>query len=137
MKKQLLSLGHALCLLAVITASGGHWFALQSIAWANMVLAYSKEGSFKDAIIRTFDGQHPCKMCVAIRDGRQQEDQQHKQTQGLWTEKMPDLILETRISPLPLAFSDWEKALPLVPRWHSDFIGSPLTPPPRFSLATS
>lgn len=38
-----------------------------------MVVKYSEEGSFKEALDKTFDGQHPCKLCKVVREGKEAE----------------------------------------------------------------
>jgi hypothetical protein len=52
---------------------GLHWTALQTIAWSRMVLVYSRTASMGEAIRMTFDGQHPCRLCLAVREGCQAE----------------------------------------------------------------
>lgn len=52
---------------------GLHWAALQTIAWSRMVLVYSRTASLGEAIRMTFDGQHPCRLCLAVREGRRAE----------------------------------------------------------------
>ena len=52
---------------------GLHWAALQTIAWSRMVLEYSRTASLSEAIRMTFDGQHPCRLCLAVREGRRAE----------------------------------------------------------------
>ena len=55
---------------------GFHWAFLQSVAWVGMMVNFSSEGSVKEAIVKTFDGQHPCKLCKIVRDGKKSEDKQ-------------------------------------------------------------
>lgn len=58
---------------------GGHWAALQSIAWAGMLVARLQVMSVKKAIETTFDGDHPCSMCKAIKKAKSSEQEQQKQ----------------------------------------------------------
>ena len=62
-------------LLALVLACsiGLHWAVLQSIAWAHMVVDYSSEGNLKQALVKTFDGKHPCALCKQIARGKQSE----------------------------------------------------------------
>lgn len=62
--------------LALILAVGGHWVVLQSVAWVGMTINYAKETSFKDAVRMTFDGQHPCKLCKVVEQGKKAEQKQ-------------------------------------------------------------
>ncbi len=48
---------------------GGHWGMLQVMAWTGMVVSYSRDASFAEALSMTFDGEHPCAFCHEIRDG--------------------------------------------------------------------
>jgi hypothetical protein len=127
--------GYAACHVAILAMLGGHWLVLQSVAWTRMIVAYSAESSLGSAVAKTFDGKHPCKMCLQIREGRQQEEQQQKKASLIKTEKLPDLMLQARESPLPMAPNRAEDAVPVVPRLHSDFVESPPTPPPRAASA--
>ena len=49
---------------------------LQSVAWVNMVMTYSQDTSFSLAFQKTFDGKHPCRMCLAVKQGQQEEQKQ-------------------------------------------------------------
>lgn len=52
---------------------GWHWLALQSIAWASMLVERTQESSFSVAWTTTFDGQHPCRICKAVAEGQSDE----------------------------------------------------------------
>jgi hypothetical protein len=60
-------------LIAAVTICGGHWAALKTVAWAGMLWEYSRGASVTEAVVKTFNGKHPCKLCVSIDAGRQQE----------------------------------------------------------------
>ncbi len=64
---------------AMMSAFGGHWMALQSVAWAGMVLANIQHGNLSHALEQTFDGKHPCPLCKTIEKGRKSEKQQEAQ----------------------------------------------------------
>lgn len=64
----------------LIFAVGAHWTLLQSVAWVGMAVSYSQNGSFKDALEKTFDGKHPCKLCQLVAAGKKSEKQQAAQT---------------------------------------------------------
>jgi hypothetical protein len=55
--------------LMLIFLVGGHWGMLQVMAWTGMVISYSRDASFAEALSMTFDGEHPCAFCHEIRDG--------------------------------------------------------------------
>jgi len=65
------AVGKWLMILSLCAALGLHWAALQSVAWAGMLLSYSRSGSVATAIAKTFDGRHPCPLCKAIAKGEQ------------------------------------------------------------------
>jgi hypothetical protein len=66
-----------LCLLAAVQLLGGHWAALQSVAWFGMVVSFaSQEESIAGALEKTFDGDHPCGLCKAVQQGHQEEQKQ-------------------------------------------------------------
>ncbi len=43
-----------------------------------MMVRYSQETSFTQAVEKTFNGQHPCKLCHFVKEGKQAE----KKTEG-------------------------------------------------------
>lgn len=60
----------ALCLALTM---GGHWALLQTAAWCGMAVSYSRQAPLRLALERTFDGQHPCSLCLVVRKGRAEE----------------------------------------------------------------
>jgi len=63
----------------LVLSLGLHWALLQTVAWTGMLISYSRDASFKEAVGKTFDGKHPCPLCKAIKKGRAEEKQQEKQ----------------------------------------------------------
>ena len=59
--------------LALAGSIGLHWAFLQAIAWAGMVITYSHDASLSEAVVKTFDGKHPCVLCKQIAKGKQSE----------------------------------------------------------------
>ena len=59
--------------LALAGSIGLHWTVLQAVAWAGMIVSYSQEAPLGEAVVKTFDGQHPCKLCTQIAKGKQSE----------------------------------------------------------------
>lgn len=60
-------------ILALLGATGGHWAVLQTVAWADMLAANLQTSPVSEAISKTFDGAHPCKLCKQISTGKQAE----------------------------------------------------------------
>lgn len=128
--------GTAASLCAVLFMIGGHWFLLQSVAWSRMLADFARESPLSEAIVKTFDGRHPCKMCRNIQEGRQQEEQQQK-APWLKPDRAPEWFVESRPVRLPARPAHSTDAVARIPRLLPDFIESPPTPPPRFSTAVS
>jgi hypothetical protein len=62
--------------VALLTlAIGGHWAVLQSVAWTTMLAGNLRTSSLAVAVERTFDGQHPCKLCKVVSAGKKSEKQ--------------------------------------------------------------
>ncbi|HET7238082.1 MAG TPA: hypothetical protein VFI76_03585 [Terrimicrobiaceae bacterium] len=73
-RKLIRAMGLPLIALAMFSVGGGHWAILQTIAWAGMLRDFAREGPLTTAIIKTFSGENPCKLCLKVEEGRQKED---------------------------------------------------------------
>ena len=99
-----------------------------------MVITYSCHSTFKQAITKTFDGQHPCCLCKAIKQGRAEEKEQDRQQNKPGNKLEPGLIWEEAlICDLPCerakvsaAVFPWESREnpPPKPRPRASFSGS-------------
>ena len=70
-------LGHAVAAAAMFFVAGGHWGALQTVAWAGMLWNYTQaDGSLLSGVKKTFDGEHPCTMCDSIKTAKDKEKAQ-------------------------------------------------------------
>ena len=59
---------------------GGQWAVLQSAAWISMAVSYSiQSGSVSEGLSKTFDGEHPCKLCCMVKKGTDSENKDPKQ----------------------------------------------------------
>jgi hypothetical protein len=125
--------GLAACWIALLVMIGGHWFALQSVAWGRMMIAFSHEGSFGQALVKTFGGHYPCALCLKVRNGWQQDQQRQEKQPWLQTEKMPEPLWEFRCVTAPPPPTVARVEQPFVPVLCCDFIESPPAPPPRAS----
>jgi hypothetical protein len=53
-----------LAVVAALACSMGlHWGFFQSVAWVGMVIHYSHDAPLTEALMKTFDGHHPCALC--------------------------------------------------------------------------
>jgi hypothetical protein len=71
-----------LCLVAVFQLMGGHWAILQATAWVNMLVQYSETEGVEAGISKTFDGKHPCDLCLSIAKNKQTEKKQGTQLEA-------------------------------------------------------
>ena len=110
---------------------GAHWHVLQSLAWARMLVQYSRSGSFIEAVQKTFDGKHRCSLCLQIRSGRQQQEREDQKLPSLKTELSSDLFWQATPTSAPIPPADFTDAVPFVPWCLRDLPYSPPTPPPR------
>jgi hypothetical protein len=65
-----------LCVIAVFQLTGGHWAVLQAAAWVGMLVKYSESEGVEVGISKTFDGKHPCDLCLSIAKNKQTEKKQ-------------------------------------------------------------
>ena len=112
--------------LSLVTAIGGHWFVLQSVAWVSMTMDFAQTESLGVALSKTFDGQHPCNLCKVVRAGKQAEQKQPL----LKVETKLDLLL-ARNPVLAVAPSRVNWLLPDFSASASLRTHSPPVPPPR------
>jgi hypothetical protein len=63
-------------MIAGLQLLGGHWAILQTAAWVGMVIDYSKSEGVETGITKTFDGNHPCQLCLSIAKNKEKEGKQ-------------------------------------------------------------
>jgi len=119
--------GVLISLLAMLMANGGHLAVLQSYAWASMFVEFSRQGSVAGALAKTFDGKHPCKLCLKVQECRKRE--QHKPA-IVWTGKL-DLLNCPQSSAPSLTSATVETETPFRSSLHDLLVLSPPKPPPR------
>jgi hypothetical protein len=68
-----------LCVVAVFQLVGGHWAVLQATAWVGMLVKYSEAEGVEAGISKTFDGKHPCGLCLSIAKHTQTEKKHSSQ----------------------------------------------------------
>jgi hypothetical protein len=62
--------------VALVLVIGGHWAALQSAAWVGMAVSFARTDTLSVSLQKTFDGQHPCKLCKIVKAGKAAEKKQ-------------------------------------------------------------
>lgn len=83
--------------LSLAVLLGAHWLLLQSVAWVGMIITYSQTTSLTEAISMTFDGEHPCRMCLVVKEGKKAE----KKEMQLKADLKFDFVSSERIQVLP------------------------------------
>ena len=123
----------ACALVACAVMGGGHWAALQTVAWVRMSVDYTTAtGSLKQGLTRTFDGEHPCEMCRQIKQGIEKDRQEERQKPG--KEREAGKIKFAAVLPtVPRVY--FSPVTTEITRFSSLLIGRPCdappTPPPR------
>jgi hypothetical protein len=115
--------------MALAGSLGLHWGLLQSVAWLGMVVSYSQEGPLGEAMVKTFDGNHPCGLCKQIARGRQSE----KKPQSVPAVKKFEFSYSAVAFVFAAPSQYWEL------RWLQESFAAralaPPTPPPRGAFA--
>ena len=108
---------------------GTHWAFLQSIAWVGMMVKFSQRTTFSEALVKTFDGKHPCGLCKWVQRGKAEEKKQDPQKPETKPAKLDQsLPAGSALAIYPLDFR--LKAIDVPDRWDSR-ADPPPTPPPR------
>ena len=119
-------LAFSLMILALACAAKLHLPALQVVAWSGMVVKYAQAVPLAEAIEMTFDGDHPCPLCIVIRKA-QTSDQHEMKAPGA-----PERILLFVEPARPWVQSVFELArLSFVPTVFAGPQQRPPVPPPR------
>jgi len=116
-------LGHALLIVALLAATGGHWALLQAVAWTNMLADNLQTVSFSEALTRTFDGKHPCNLCHGIAAAKQSEKKSDLPNPGKkleFTSERPAFVFTAPTAFVLLTapaefFASWSEAPPTPP----------------------
>jgi hypothetical protein len=118
-------IGHLLLIVALLGATGGHWAALQSVAWARMFADNARVAPLSEALEKTFDGKHLCPLCKQIAKGRQGERKSDAQLEIKKLEFLRQSAEFVIISPAQFyVMQDRPVAVPSLTK-------SPPVPPPR------
>ena len=73
-------LARLLCIAAALAISGLPTGLVQCCAWASMIESRSLQTTLAEAVQSTFDGEHPCPICLAVK--KTSSDQREKEKQG-------------------------------------------------------
>jgi hypothetical protein len=120
-------MSRVIAILALCSAIGLYWVALQSVAWTTMLIDYSKRAPLCQAITQTFDGARPCSLCHAVNSGMSSEKKSDVQSPA---PKIDMICVATSIRLLS-PFTPFE--YPVTNFSSSGRRPSPLVPPPRLA----
>jgi hypothetical protein len=118
-----------LTVFALCGAIGLQWIALQSVAWAAMLVDHAKCAPLRQAIAQTFDGAHPCALCHAVAKGKSAQKKSELQSPG----PKIDLICPPRARALLASFVPFRYATPDF--FFAESRPTPPVPPPRSFLS--
>jgi hypothetical protein len=104
---------------------GLHWTLLQSFGWVQMFVTFAQTDPVTQALIKTFDGNHPCQVCKLVQSGKATEKKQ--ETKKLQTRFDYWLGLKETLLFPPAHFPE-TAIFPEIPPGRFE---PPLIPPPR------
>ncbi|MBV9390341.1 MAG: hypothetical protein JOY96_00460 [Verrucomicrobia bacterium] len=73
-------LAKSLAVVAALQLLGGQWLVLQTTAWVEMIVHYSRSNNIENAISQTFDGNHLCPFCLSIAKAKRDQQKQPGQS---------------------------------------------------------
>jgi hypothetical protein len=113
--------------LLLVFSLGIPWGFLQSVAWVGMLANYSRTFAIKEAVAMTFDGNHPCKLCLIVQKGQAEEREQQKK------QVMPDQKFQLGLPPEVAVFLHPSVPAPSIEpaRLSLSRTERPPSPPPR------
>ncbi|WP_009959547.1 hypothetical protein [Verrucomicrobium spinosum] len=123
----------AICILTALHLTGGSWGWLQLVAWSRMLQDYSREKGLVLAVKETFDGEHPCSMCLDLQE-RRETDAQSDPLRQYKVEKpcqMLAAVVHTEVPQSPPAGDAATPAYDGRPGCETQWMTRPPTPPPR------
>jgi hypothetical protein len=128
------SVMRTLILVAMAMSIGLHWALFQSVAWVGMMADYSRDHSLGEAVSMTFDGQHPCALCLAVEAGQKQEKDSGEDPLSPHDDRKLVLFL-TAIESFGLpVISLIQRAVPYHGAARSDRAETPPVPPPQVTV---
>lgn len=67
---------------ALLLGAGTHLFFLQAYAWAAMTVSNMRAAPAAEAVGKTFDGRHPCALCLKVRKASGSQQKREAQRPG-------------------------------------------------------
>ena len=127
MSKWMFAAGRWLLLGLLLVSMGGHLVLMQTVAWSRMLADFSSQSSFKEAVAKTFDGEHPCAMCKVVKKSKSEED---KKAPLLKAEMKMEIALAPAVTVPAPKFIDCEPAATAYSgRYGEVYLALPMQPP--------
>lgn len=125
--------------LLALRLLGGDVAMLQVVAWTGMIVSRTAESGVAAAVESTFDGEHPCPLCTALKKVTPPgHEQQPVAPDGLITKlKLKDMLRSEDLVVKALAAVHLKSPAPAIDSAMRGFTRSdaPPVPPPRVSVA--
>jgi len=126
--------GKALLVLALSLSLGAHWALLQTVAWTGMLISYSQVVGIAAGVSTTFDGKHPCPLCLIIKKARGAEEKPDSQNPESRVEVEKLIAVPAEITLASPNVAVFQHAASLC-RPPVEWSVPPPKPPPRAALA--
>lgn len=124
----MIRLTRLLLVSALMISIGAQWVVLQSAAWIGMAVSYSIETrSVSEGLSKTFDGEHPCKLCCMVEKGT---DAEKKETKKEESKQKVELFASSDVL-LQLPLPECSDLLPAENQWATARANEPIDQPPR------
>jgi hypothetical protein len=91
------------CAVGLILLLQGPAMLTQEIAWAGMLVTYTRDRGLARGVAETFDGDHPCAMCLKAAKMKNDE------TDGKPAEQRRDEILRLRLTWVEMVPPKWQR----------------------------
>ena len=111
--------------------SGGHLFALQSVAWLRMAIDFSRNDTLQNALVKTFSGEHPCPLCIKVQTSWQEKQKQDKDAPTITPEIFSEAVCDGQLLTVPEAPTQLAQRGAFGSEFFYHLSGSPPKPPPR------
>lgn len=82
MTRRLIHVIRLFLILVTVFSMGLHCAVVQMVGWMGMTMEYSRNNSLSEALVMTFDGKHPCKLCKFVEKELGNTDDDGPRIQG-------------------------------------------------------
>ncbi len=118
-----------LLIASLLGSMGAHLGVIQTMAWAKMAVSFAKNNTLSVSLQKTFDGQHPCALCLQVK----KLSQSNASFGTARTENRLDAVAPTILLPIRSINTIW--TLTTMARFGYDHFISLDSPPPKEILS--